>query len=96
MRQALCASPRCRRSCRAPRRLPPTPGKTPWKVELPKVGAKDDQFGGCRSIEVTYEKVKQIGEGTYGQVRPPPASPQSYLHRLLLISKTPPPPSGGP
>ena len=54
----------------SPSPAPSTPGnKVPWKVELPKVGAKDDQFGGCRSIEVTYEKVKQIGEGTYGQVR---------------------------
>ena len=53
----------------SPSPVPSTPGKCPWKVELPKVGAKDDAFGGCRSIEVSYEKIKQIGEGTYGQVR---------------------------
>ena len=53
----------------SPSPVPGTPGKNPWKVELPKVGAKDDAFGGCRSIEVSYEKIKQIGEGTYGQVR---------------------------
>ncbi|KAK9904109.1 hypothetical protein WJX75_004762 [Coccomyxa subellipsoidea] len=39
-----------------------------WKVQLPNVGAGDEQFGGCRGVEHCYERVKQIGEGTYGQV----------------------------
>ncbi|KAK9829831.1 hypothetical protein WJX72_008122 [[Myrmecia] bisecta] len=39
-----------------------------FKVELPNVGAGDDAFGGCRSIEHCYERLDQIGEGTYGQV----------------------------
>ena len=38
-----------------------------WRVELPDVGASDDLFGGCRSIERSYIKDKQIGEGTYGE-----------------------------
>lgn len=40
-----------------------------WKIEMPSMGKEDDMFGGCRSIESSYTKVKQIGEGTYGQVR---------------------------
>lgn len=39
-----------------------------WKIEMPEMGARDDMFGGCRSIEGAYTRVKQIGEGTYGQV----------------------------
>jgi hypothetical protein len=39
-----------------------------WKVELPNIGAGDEQFGGCRSVEHCYKKEQQIGEGTYGQV----------------------------
>lgn len=40
-----------------------------WKIELPKQGASDDSlFGGCRSIEVGYEKQALVGEGTYGEV----------------------------
>lgn len=39
-----------------------------WKIEMPSMGKEDDMFGGCRSIEGSYTKVKQIGEGTYGQV----------------------------
>ncbi|KAK9842364.1 hypothetical protein WJX81_008632 [Elliptochloris bilobata] len=39
-----------------------------WKVELPTGTAGDDQFGGCRTVEHSYVKNKQIGEGTYGQV----------------------------
>lgn len=32
-------------------------------------GTGDDaQFGGCRGIEDSYNKLDQIGEGTYGQV----------------------------
>lgn len=39
------------------------------QVELPSGTAGDDQFGGCRTVEQSYIKNKQIGEGTYGQVR---------------------------
>jgi hypothetical protein len=40
-----------------------------WKIELPKAGCIDDRlFGGCRSIEVGYEKKAMVGEGTYGEV----------------------------
>jgi serine/threonine protein kinase len=39
-----------------------------WKVELPPVGAGDEQFGGCRDYETSYHRSNQIGEGTYGQV----------------------------
>ena len=52
----------------SPAGTPGTPGGNPWKVELAPVGAKDDVFGGCRSIEGTYVRKEQIGEGTYGQV----------------------------
>ena len=65
----------------SPSPVPGTPGKNPWKVELPKVGAKDDAFGGCRSIEVSYEKIKQIGEGTYGQVRCHGSNLPQFVHR---------------
>jgi serine/threonine protein kinase len=44
------------------------PLSTKWKVELPPIGAGDDLFGGCRSVEHCYKKEQQIGEGTYGQV----------------------------
>ena len=40
------------------------------QVELPSGAAGDDQFGGCRTVEHSYVKNKQIGEGTYGQVSP--------------------------
>lgn len=40
-----------------------------WAIEMPSAGGSDDQFGGCRGIEGTYTRIKQIGEGTYGQVR---------------------------
>lgn len=39
-----------------------------WKVELPQSEAGDDVFGGCRGVEESYERLDQIGEGTYGQV----------------------------
>lgn len=39
-----------------------------WNIEVPSFGSSDDSFGGCRGIEGTYRKIKQIGEGTYGQV----------------------------
>jgi hypothetical protein len=39
-----------------------------WKIEMPVLGDQDERFGGCASIEGRYTKVKQIGEGTYGQV----------------------------
>lgn len=51
---------------------PPTHKVVPseWKIELPKQGSVDDRlFGGCRSIEVGYEKKGMVGEGTYGEVR---------------------------
>ena len=38
-----------------------------FKVELPEDSSRDEQFGGCRSVE-RYERLDQIGEGTYGQV----------------------------
>ena len=41
------------------------------QVELPSGAAGDDQFGGCRTVEHSYVKNKQIGEGTYGQVSLP-------------------------
>ena len=69
----------------SPSPVPGTPSKNPWKVELPKVGAKDDAFGGCRSIEVSYDKVKQIGEGTYGQVRSHDSRCQSLAHTALRM-----------
>lgn len=43
------------------------------QVELPSGAAGDDQFGGCRTVEHSYVKNKQIGEGTYGQVSLPAA-----------------------
>lgn len=42
-----------------------------WPIEMPSAGGGDDQFGGCRGIEGTYTRIKQIGEGTYGQVGTP-------------------------
>lgn len=39
-----------------------------WRIEMPVLGDQDDKFGGCASIEGRYTKIKQIGEGTYGQV----------------------------
>lgn len=39
-----------------------------WKIEMPVVANQDETFGGCSSIEGRYTKLKQIGEGTYGQV----------------------------
>ncbi len=46
-----------------------------WAIEMPSTGASDDQFGGCRGIEGTYTRIKQIGEGTYGQVSLPAPAP---------------------
>ena len=39
-------------------------------VELPDGDDDADPFGfgSCRAIDDVYEKIKQIGEGTYGQV----------------------------
>lgn len=51
--------------------LPPsTTSTTPfhWRVELPATSAGDEEWGGCRCVEDSYEKLRQIGEGTYGQV----------------------------
>ncbi|CAL8470770.1 g10312 [Coccomyxa elongata] len=42
--------------------------KQRWQVQLPDVGAGDAQFGGCRGVEHSYQRLDQIGEGTYGQV----------------------------
>ena len=39
-----------------------------WRVELPATSAGDEEWGGCRCVEDSYEKLRQIGEGTYGQV----------------------------
>ena len=49
---------------------PPTSTTTPfhWRVELPATSAGDEEWGGCRCVEDSYEKLRQIGEGTYGQV----------------------------
>ena len=46
------------------------PTATPfhWRVELPATSAGDEEWGGCRCVEDSYEKLRQIGEGTYGQV----------------------------
>ena len=38
-----------------------------YQIYLPGDSAGDEQFGGCRSID-RYERLDQIGEGTYGQV----------------------------
>ena len=38
-----------------------------WQVELPAV-ASDQNYGGCRSCEEGFERIKKIGEGTYGEV----------------------------
>ncbi len=38
------------------------------QVELPRVADDDKQFGGCRGVEHCYERMEQIGEGTYGEV----------------------------
>ena len=48
----------------------PTASTTPfhWRVELPATSAGDEDWGGCRCVEDSYEKLRQIGEGTYGQV----------------------------
>ena len=51
------------------------------QVELPSGAAGDDQFGGCRTVEHSYVKNKQIGEGTYGQVR--------LVPRIVLCTCTP-------
>ena len=37
-------------------------------MELPRAESGDDQFGGCRGVEDSYERLDCIGEGTYGQV----------------------------
>ena len=42
-------------------------GVPTFKIELPEDSGRDEQFGGCRSID-RYERLNQIGEGTYGQV----------------------------
>ena len=49
---------------------PSTSTTTPfhWRVELPATSAGDEEWGGCRCVEDSYEKLRQIGEGTYGQV----------------------------
>lgn len=49
---------------------PPPPGGPPpsWRLELPPSSAGDDAYGGCRCLEDGYTKLRQIGEGTYGQV----------------------------
>ena len=52
---------------------PPAPSSsttTPfhWRVELPATSAGDEEWGGCRCVEDSYEKLRRIGEGTYGQV----------------------------
>lgn len=47
---------------------PPTPPPPSWRLELPASSAGDDAYGGCRCLEDGYTKLRQIGEGTYGQV----------------------------
>lgn len=37
-------------------------------MELPESEARDEVFGGCRGVEESYQRLDQIGEGTYGQV----------------------------
>ena len=44
--------------------LPPPPPPPP----PPSTSAGDEEWGGCRCVEDSYEKLRQIGEGTYGQV----------------------------
>lgn len=53
-----------------PSSAPPSATTTPfhWRVELPATSAGDEEWGGCRCVEDSYEKLRQIGEGTYGQV----------------------------
>ena len=50
-----------------------------WKVELPQSEAGDDVFGGCRGVEESYERLDQIGEGTYGQVSSPATQLTAYM-----------------
>jgi len=56
------------------------------QVELPSGTAGDDQFGGCRTVEQSYIKNKQIGEGTYGQVRPSWCCGPALLWSLLQLA----------
>jgi cyclin-dependent kinase 12/13 len=40
-----------------------------WCLELPSEGKSgENTFGGCRRIEDAYERVGQLGQGTYGEV----------------------------
>ena len=40
-----------------------------WCLELPSEGKSgQNTFGGCRRIEDAYERVGQLGQGTYGEV----------------------------
>ena len=58
----------------------PKPARRNWQVELPSDGdpGLGQRQGFCRVIDDVYERVKQIGEGTYGQVscaEPRPTQP---------------------
>ncbi|PSC69315.1 cyclin-dependent kinase C-2-like isoform A [Micractinium conductrix] len=46
-----------------------TPIPTEWRIELPGEGVGyDTEFGGCRSIDVGYNRGPVLGQGTYGEV----------------------------
>lgn len=45
----------------------PDKGLPVYKIDLPGDASRDEQFGGCRSVD-RYDRLHQIGEGTYGQV----------------------------
>lgn len=55
-----------RAALRSPGNSPSGPGNK-WKLEMDPSTAKDELYGGCRSVEC-YKLLDQIGEGTYGQV----------------------------
>eukprot|EP00884_Botryococcus_braunii_P017440 jgi/Botrbrau1/437/Bobra.110_2s0087.2 len=46
----------------------PALNQTRWKVELSSSSSCEEQYGGTRCYETSYQRADQIGEGTYGQV----------------------------
>lgn len=50
-----------------PRVFPKVPAE--WALEFPGRGATDNSsFGGCRRIEDAYDRLTELGQGTYGEV----------------------------
>jgi len=55
----------------AGQKRPRTQAKVPseWNLELPSSGTSDNRaFGGCRRIEDAYDRLIELGHGTYGEV----------------------------